>query len=191
MTTIVAVKKNGVAAIAADTLTSWGNLTESSRHVVNHHKIFRYADSYIGITGSSAFKVIFEHWLSREERRFTLNTVDTIFDTWLEFHHQLKAGYYLREFEREDDQFESSRVNILIANPYGIFAVTSLRAVIEYDTFTTFGSGAEVALGAMAALYDQPEQTAVSVAQRAIEIASEFDDGTGLPMRCYTVDLKR
>lgn len=190
MTTIVAVKKNGFAAIAADTLTSWGNVTESAVHVTNHQKIVAYENNYFGITGSSAFKVIFEHWLSSTTNKPNFDSVQNIFSSWLEFHELLKSDYFVREYEDEKDPFESSRVNLLIANPYGIFAVGALRTVIEYNTFTAFGSGFDISLGAMRALYDNETESAESVATRAIEIAAEFDDGTGLPLTCCTVKLK-
>ena len=190
MTTIVAVKKDGFAAIAADSLTSWGNVTESARHIANHHKIVKYGDNYFAFAGSSAFKVIFAHWLSKLEHELSFDNVQNIFESWLEFHHQLKDEYYLREFDNDDDQFESSRASILVANPHGIFSVTSLRAVVEYNTFTSFGSGFDLAIGAMAALYDRENETAETIARKAIEVAAEFDDGTALPLQCISIRLK-
>jgi hypothetical protein len=50
MTTIVAVKKNGYATIAADTLSLWGNMKESAEHIVNHEKILKFQDNYLGFT---------------------------------------------------------------------------------------------------------------------------------------------
>ena len=190
MTTIVAVKKNGCAAIAADTLTSWGSITESAVHIANHQKILKFKDNYLGFTGSSAFKVVFEHWLSRTKRKPSFDSVLNIFDSWLDFHQLLKSEYFIREYEDDKDPFESSRMNLLIANPHGIFAVGALRTVIEYNTFTAYGSGFDISLGAMRALYDDDELGAEDIARRAIEIAAEFDDGTGLPMDCYSVKLK-
>ncbi|CAN5595630.1 hypothetical protein BH10ACI3_BH10ACI3_27010 [soil metagenome] len=190
MTTIVAVKKNGYAAIAADTLTSWGNIKESAAHVVNHHKILSYKNNYIAITGSSANKLVFEHWLSNTKNKPKFDSVQNIFDSWLSLHQILKSEYFIREHDEDDDPFESSRMNILIANPAGIFSIGGLRTVMEYSTFTAHGSGFDVSLGAMRALYDDEERSAEDIARKAIEIAAEFDDGTALPMDCYTVKLK-
>ena len=44
MTTVAVVRKNGVAAIAADTLTKWGPVKESATYVVNHEKILHVAE---------------------------------------------------------------------------------------------------------------------------------------------------
>lgn len=190
MTTIVAVKKNGYAAIAADSLTTWGNIKESADHVINHHKILSYEDNYLAITGSSANKLVFEHWLSNKKNKPKFDSVANIFSSWLSLHRTLKDEYFIREYDEDNDPFESSRMNILIANPTGIFSVGVLRTVLEYNKFTAHGSGFDVALGAMSALYDDAERNAENIARRAIEIAAEFDDGTALPMDCYTVKLK-
>ena len=58
MTTIAVVRKNGVAAIAGDTLTKWGSAKESATYIANHEKILPVGDGYIGITGSATFKLI-------------------------------------------------------------------------------------------------------------------------------------
>ena len=39
MTTITVVKKGGIAAIAADTLTKWGAGKESAKYIANSEKI--------------------------------------------------------------------------------------------------------------------------------------------------------
>jgi ATP-dependent protease HslVU (ClpYQ) peptidase subunit len=42
----------------------------------------------------------------------------------------------------------------------------------------------------MSAIYDDENRSAEEIAKIGIEVAAEFDDGTGLPMNCYTVKLK-
>jgi ATP-dependent HslUV protease subunit HslV len=54
MTTIVAVKKNGIVAIAADTLTTFGNTRLHATQDASHDKILQIGDSYIGVCGSAA-----------------------------------------------------------------------------------------------------------------------------------------
>lgn len=190
MTTIVGVKKNGFAAIAADSLSTWGHINIPAAHLANHQKILKYEDNYFGFSGSPSFLVILEQWLAHAERKPDFSSVNSIFDSSLDFHDLLKRQYFLRPYDNDTDVFESSRMNILIVNPYGIFSVGALRTVLEYKTFTAIGSGAGLALGAMAALYDRDDGSAESIAARAIEVASEFDDSTALPLNCYTVKLK-
>ena len=190
MTTIVAVKKGGYAAIAADTLTMWGNMKESANHIKNHEKLLEFQDNYLGFTGSAVFKLVVEHWLKNNKKKPKFDSVENIFDSWLSFHKQLKDKYYLRSEDDDSDDFETSRMNVLIVNPSGIFAVGVLRTVNEYNRFTAFGSGCDYAVGAMHAVYDDPAKSAEDIARIAIETAAEFDDGTGLPMNSYTIKLK-
>ena len=48
MTTIAVVRKNGCAAIAADTLTKWGAGKESAACVASNSKIVRVGDNWLG-----------------------------------------------------------------------------------------------------------------------------------------------
>lgn len=190
MTTVVAVKKNNVGVIAADTLTIWGSTKESANHLVNASKIVQAGQNYIGLTGSSSNAFVIRHWLANNKKLPALKTVDSIFDLWLSFHATLKDRYFIREFDDERDPYESTRFNVILVNPYGIFAITSLRAVSEYKKFTAMGSGCDYALGAMQAVYDDPNLSAAEIASIAINAAVEFDDGSGLPMELYEVPLK-
>ena len=54
MTTIAVVRKNGHAAIAADTMTKWGTGKETAEYIINHSKILKVGGSYIGVTGSAS-----------------------------------------------------------------------------------------------------------------------------------------
>src|SRR5919107_412847 len=127
MSTIVAVKKNGQVAIAADTLTMWGSMKESAEHVANNEKILKFQDNYLAFTGSASFRLVVGHWLGNVRRKPKLDSVESIFDAWLEFHRDLKEKYFLRPDDQETDDFETSRMNVLIVNPSGIFSVGVLR----------------------------------------------------------------
>lgn len=190
MTTIAVVKKNDRIVIAADTLTMWGSTKESAAHIENFSKIVRVNDSYLGFAGSSAYQLVIRHWLAETEIEPQLDSVDDIFDTFLNLHSQLKERYFIREFDDERDQFESSRMNILIANTSGIFGVTGLRSVTEYKRFSALGSGCDYAIGAMHAIYRDEARSAIDIAKVAIEVSAEFDDSTGLPVESYEIELK-
>ncbi len=57
MSTIIVVAKGGVAAIAADTLTTWGTSKDSAEHVTNHEKIIQVGQSYLAISGATSAKL--------------------------------------------------------------------------------------------------------------------------------------
>lgn len=69
MTTITVAKKNGQVAIAADTLTKWGDTKETSAYILNHQKILRVGDSYLAITGPASGKLVLSHYFSHLEEQ--------------------------------------------------------------------------------------------------------------------------
>jgi ATP-dependent protease HslVU (ClpYQ) peptidase subunit len=187
MTTLAVVKKNGFISIAADTLTKWGSGKESSKYIANHEKILRVGDSFIGITGCATFMLVLEDYFTERKSNVKLSNVNEIFRTWHEMHPVLKEHYFIVPEEDKEDALESTRVDVLIANPYGIFGVTVHRTVQEFSRFYAYGSGSDYALGALYARYDDPAQSAESLARLAVEAAAEFDDGTAGPITCYTM----
>ncbi len=190
MTTIAVVRKNGVAAIAADTLTKWGSAKESAAYIANHEKVLQVGDSYLGITGSATFKMILKDYFGHGTD-VRLGSSAEIFRTWNKLHAALKERYYLLPEEDKEDALESSRLDVLIANPQGIFGVSGHRTVQEFSRFYAYGTGSDYALGALYSVYDDPARTAADIARHAIETAAEFDDCTGLPMTWHTVKLLR
>ena len=132
MTTIAVVRKNGYAAIAADTLTKWGSGKESAAYVANSTKIVRVGDSYIAGSGTSTFKLILRDYFAQRGVPARFDSAINLFKTWQAFHAVLKERYYLVSVGDKDDTIESSKFDVLIANPHGIFGVGAHRTVQEY-----------------------------------------------------------
>ena len=190
MTTIAVVRKNGRCAIAADTLTKWGSGKESAAYVVNNVKIVQVGETWIAASGTSTFKLILRDYFSRRDVAARFDTTLNIFKTWQAFHAVLKEQYFLAGGGEKDDSLESSKFDVLLANPHGIFGVGAHRTVQEYRKFYAIGSGTDLALGAMYAAYDTARLSAEQVARLAIEAAAEFDDATGLPAVSRSVRLR-
>ncbi len=191
MTTIAVVRKNGVAAIAADTLTKWGTGKESAKYIANNDKIVRAGNSWIAGAGSATFKLIMRDYFAQRGALRRFDTTINIFKTWQAFHAVLKEKYFLLATTDKDDSLESSRFDVLLANPHGIFGVGAHRTVQEYSKFYAIGSGTDLALGAMYAIYNDPKRSAEDVARFSVEAAAEFDDSTGLPVVSHAVTLKK
>ena len=187
MTTLAVVRKNGQFAIAADTLTKWGSTKESSAYVTNHEKIFKVGDSFLGITGTTTFKLILTEYFSQLETPPKFDSVPSIFRTWQELHVVMKERYFLNAHEDKEDDLETSRMYVLIANTHGIFGVAPHRTVQEFSKFYAYGAGAEYAMGALYATYDQPKLNAEALARLAVEAAAEFDDSTGGPISSHLI----
>ena len=189
MSTIVVVKKSGKAVIAADTMSSFGDTKVTSKYLNDRKKIHKCGSSYLGVLGSSAHNNVLASVIRKYQRTLSFNDRDAIFETCLKLHPILKEEYFINVVEGDNDTYESSQMESLIANPRGIFGVGSWREVFEYERFWALGSGMEFALGAMHAAYDlleSPEE----IAKIAISAGCEFDNGSGLPLTLYTVRLR-
>ena len=189
MSTVTVVRKNGFAAIAADTQTTWGWEKETAKYVVNHQKIIQVGESYLAMTGSTTGKLVLRHYFDSLEKIPDFSNVNAIFAIWMKLHEALKETYFLRPNEDENDSFESSRLDILIANAHGIFSVEARRSVQEFSRFYAEGSGDNYAMGAMYALYDDDSKSAEDIARAGVEAAAEFNIATGLPVISHQVKL--
>lgn len=187
MTTIVVVRKGNRAAIAADSLTTFGSTRLAPEYDRNPHKIITYADSFIGVAGSAAHQLVLENLLGRNPD-LALHGKEAIYESFRRLHPRLKDEAFLNPKEEEDEPYESSHMTVMIANPSGVFAVYSMREVFEFDRFWAVGSGRDFALGAMFVAYPRA-QDPEKVARIGIEAGAEFDTGTSLPMALHAVTL--
>lgn len=189
MSTIVVVKKNGKACIAADSLTSFGDLRMGSDYDAGYDKIQSYGPGYFGIVGSAAHALVMESVLKNQKVKIDFSDRMAIFETFRKLHPVLKDKYFLNAKDEDDDPYEASHIDALICNPNGIFGIYSLREVSEYKKFWAIGSGSEYALGAMYAMYDRLD-SAEDIARAGVEAGAEFNNATALPMTSFTIDLK-
>ncbi len=194
MSTVVVAKKAGKICIAADSLTSFGDLKLSSEYDAAHDKIFCHDENYLGIVGSAAHQLVMESLLSSKkvvEKKIDIDFSSriSIFETFRRLHPVLKEKYFLNAKDEDDDPYESTQIDALIANPFGIFGVHSLREVTEYKKFWAIGSGAEYALGAMFAVFDKAE-SAEEIARAGVAAGAEFNNASALPLSSYTLEIQ-
>lgn len=195
MSTVVVVKKAGKVCIAADSLTSFGDLKLGSVYDAAHDKILRFDESYLGLVGSAAHQLVLESLFSSKKITDKKLAVDfssrlSIFETFRALHPVLKEKYFLNSKDEDDDPYESTQIDALIANPFGIFGIHSLREVTEYNKFWAIGSGAEYALGAMFAVYDKAASVA-EVAHAGVAAGAEFNNASSMPLSSYEIDLQQ
>ena len=195
MSTVVAVKKAGKVCIAADSLTSFGDLKLSSKYDAAHDKILRFDENYLGIVGSAAHQLVLESVFASKkiiEKKIDIDLSSrlSIFESFRALHPVLKQKYFLNAKDEDDDPYESTQIDALIANPFGIFGVHSLREVTEYNKFWAIGSGAEYALGAMFAVYDSAA-SAEEVAHAGVAAGAEFNNASSMPLSSYVTELQK
>ena len=193
MSTVVVAKKDGKVCIAADSLTSFGDLRLSSVYDAAHDKVLRYDENYLGIVGSAAHQLVLESVFASKKVVDKKIEIDfssrlAIFESFLALHPLLKEKYFLNAKDEDDDPYESTQIGALIANPFGIFGVHSLREVTEYNKFWAIGSGAEYALGAMFSVYDSAA-SAEDISQAGVAAGAEFNNASSMPLSSYVIDL--
>jgi ATP-dependent protease HslVU (ClpYQ) peptidase subunit len=187
MTTIVAVRKNGIVSIAADTLTTFGNTRLPSAMDASHDKILHIEGNHIGICGSAAHHLVLANLLGKIPN-VQLNSKEAIFETFRKLHPILKEECFLNPKEDEEDPYESSQITALIANASGLFGIFSMREVFEYTEFWAIGSGHEFALGAMQYTYSQMDNAA-DIACSGVEAGIAFDKNSAAPITLYSVTM--
>lgn len=188
MSTIVVVKKANQVCIAADSLTSFGDLRLGSEYDADHDKIIKNKNAHIGIVGSAAHQLVMESILADKKVKTDFSSKLAIFETFRSLHPVLKEKYFLNAKDEDDDPYESTQIDALIASKHGIFGVHSLREVSEYTRFWSIGSGSEYALGAMFAVYDDYE-TAEEIAAAGVKAGAEFNTASAMPMSSYVIKL--
>jgi ATP-dependent protease HslVU (ClpYQ) peptidase subunit len=189
MSTIVVVRRAGLAVLAADTLTKAGHSKDPAEYVANHQKSFRVGDSALATAGPTSMKAILQAHFAGLKRPPRLDSVAALVRTWSGVHAALKRGWFMITTEGSDAAFESTRSDVLVANPHGIFGVSSHRVVQEFTRFYAYGSGSEYAMGAMYAAWADPALGAEAIARLGVEAAAEFDGATGLPLTVEVVRL--
>ena len=189
MTTLVVVRKGNMAAIAADSLTTFGDTRLSDSFDASSDKMVRYGDNVIALCGSAAHQLVYENLLSTA-KDLNFNSKSEIFETFRKLHSILKDQHFLNPKEEDEDAYESTHITALIANPTGIYGIYSMREVFEFKRFWAAGSGREYALGAMNALYDQLDSTE-AIARIGVEAGATFDKNSSLPLQVVTVAMIR
>lgn len=190
MSTIVVVKKDKRVVIGADTMQSQGSTTIRSMYQPKGDKIFKFRQSYIGVTGSSAFKYVLASLFKKHKDLINLNSAEEIFETLLKIHPILKNDYFIETNENDDEsqEFESNQIFALIANKTGAYEIQSYREVHNIGQFWATGSGKLFALGAMHAIYKTEKNPRV-IAEKGLKAACEFDENSGLPLQIKSVSL--
>jgi len=189
MSTVTAVKKNGYIAIAADSQVSVGPMKISAGYNKTCRKIVRVGDSFVGLTGFMVSVQVLERLFRKAGSAPPLAGVAEIFETFRVIHVKLRDEYFMNPRTDMSDAYEMTHLNVLIANPHGIFTVGGYRTVSEYEKFWASGSGMEYALGAMHALYDKSDDV-VSIAEAGVRAAADFDASTSTPIESHLIRLK-
>ena len=191
MSTVSVVKKDGLIAIASESLTTFGSTKLYGDFSSNSKKIVTWGDNYIGMVGSVAMHMIFEDIIAKSKKTPKFQSTAEVYSYFNKLHEKLKKKYHINPEEDKDDPVESSQYEIVICNSHGIFGVHSLREVYDLQKFWSYGSGSEFALGAMHALYNDSAKSAEQIARAGIEAGIQFDTSSGGDIVCFTIETSK
>ncbi|MDJ0849670.1 MAG: MFS transporter [Myxococcota bacterium] len=189
MSTLVMVKRDGEACMAAETMTSFGSRKQAARYVSSPEKIIQVNDSYVGIVGWSVTQTVLQSIFANGCELPEFRSELELFEFARELHVRLKDEYFLNPREDRDDPYESSQMTAFVMNRYGLFGLYSLRSVERYERFAAVGSGSRFALGAMYAAYESGAPVE-DVARIGVEAGIEFDDASMGPITLKKLKLE-
>jgi ATP-dependent HslUV protease, peptidase subunit HslV len=157
-TTILAVRRNGMLAIAGD-----GQVT-LEKTVVKHgaRKVRKVAGGKVlaGFAGSAADGITL---LEKFERKFS------------EYKDIVRAAVELAKDWRQDRALRRLEALLVVGNAEHLFVLSGSGDVIEPDEgIAAIGSGGPYAQAAAAALLHNTELSAEEIARKALEIAAEI-----------------
>jgi len=159
-TTICAVKRNGVTAIAGDGQVTMGESVILKGNAVKVKRIFD-DKVVLGFAGSvsDAFSLSehFEDMLNKYSGNLTRSAVE------------------LAQLWRNDKMVRKLEALLIVADKDTLLIVSGSGEVIDPgDGVCAIGSGGNYALSAARALYKNTDMTAPEIAKAALEIASEI-----------------
>jgi len=89
MSTVVVTKKAGKVCIAADSLTSFGDLKLNALYDAAFDKILRYDENYLGIVGSAAHQTVMESLFA--SKKIVEKKIDVDFSSRLSIFETFRA----------------------------------------------------------------------------------------------------
>ena len=191
MTTITVARKNGVAAIGADTMSTFSDIKLTPRLVRDHSKLVTCGDAVLAFTGAGPWSEILSEFLDDESNRIPFESGREIFAWSRRLFDALRVEYRLNADANGEDTepFQNSHVQLLIASPAGVFGLYQDRSVSEFERYFAFGAGARFALGAMCAVYDLID-SAEEIVSVGLRCAGELNLSTGQPGEVRLVKLR-
>ncbi len=181
MSIIVAVKKAGSIAVAADTMHSSGSHREYSDNLISRTKLRKVGSSCLAGVGWSVYDNIIDHYVKSFKRPPVLKDEMGVFEFFLKLWKAMRSKYQVVNDQPDKDDrspFADLDSEFIVANKNGIFQVSSDLTVMQFEKYVVIGSGDKYAYGAIHAIYDT-KRTAEQIAQQAVQAAVYFEQTCG------------
>jgi ATP-dependent HslUV protease subunit HslV len=159
-TTICAVRRNGVCAVAGDGQVTMGQQTVMKAHAVKVRRIYN-GQVVVGFAGSVADAFALSEKFEEKLTQFSGNLA--------------RAAVELAQDWRLDKAMRKLEALLLCADSENLLLVSGTGEVIEPDDgVMAIGSGGSYALAAARALSENTDLGAQEIAERALKIAADI-----------------
>lgn len=189
MSAIVAIQKNGQTVMASDSLICFGGTTIRDEENHSDPKVTKIGKTFCGMAGWGKYGNILTAHL-KETKNVKLTNEHDIFlffhTLWGELHE--KYGLVNEQCDDQTDSpFGELDSSFLLANSSGIYYVSSHMSVTKFHKYFAVGSGQDVCLGAIHALYDL-DFPAEKIATAAIHAAVSLEQHCGGRVNLFTIE---
>lgn len=189
MSIAVAIKNSRQLVLGTDSQTSFGSSRVPTDNLKTI-KIHQIGAAYLATTGWGLYENILDDYLTRSPG-VKIDTKQTIFAFFMTFWKELHEHYpFVKDQPDKEDEspFGSLDASFLVISAQGIFHIGADMSVTTFEKYYAIGSGADYALGAVAALYNDTLD-ATTVCQKAIAAAIDFDVHCGGEIDIRVIDL--
>jgi ATP-dependent protease HslVU (ClpYQ) peptidase subunit len=135
----------------------------------------------IGATGLSVYYNILDDYLGSGPKP-ELKDERSVFKFFVKFWKDLHDRYHFVNDQSDTDSpspFADLDAEFLVVSSQGLFRVRQILSVSRFDEFCVIGSGSSYAEGSLRILLSSDRVCAREAARRAVEVAVEFDGGSG------------
>jgi ATP-dependent HslUV protease subunit HslV len=159
-TTICAVKRNGVTAIAGDGQVTMGESVIMKGNAIKVKRIYN-GKVVIGFAGSVADAFALSEKFEEMLNKYSGNL--------------MRSAVAVAELWRTDKMYRKLEALLIVADKESLYIVSGSGEVFEPESgICAIGSGGNYALAAARALAGATELSAPEIAERALHIASEL-----------------
>jgi ATP-dependent protease HslVU (ClpYQ) peptidase subunit len=175
LTVVLAIKAANKVVIASDSLTTLDD--RKLKNVINDPKLFKFTNFIVGIAGTGPIGDVLEEIRATDYSEEDYNWVDH------EIHNKgdvtIFFESFLQKFKEKFSDYsgdEDEKPEFLIITKSKIFLVLGESSVFEIKNFWSIGSGGDLALGALSALYEdiKTQKKLYEVAKTAVDISCKY-----------------
>jgi len=198
MSVVVAVKKGNKIGVACESrVTDWNTKLDDD-NIVDSTKIVEIPQikTFIGCVGWAVSQLMVSKYF-REMADVTnaeilpkFDCPENIYNIHIEMLSTFETEYGILNSE-EIQEVKTSKAELLIASPYGIFCLGEDGYSVEYRKYCAIGCGREVALGSLTETYNDKKNSVKDICTRAVKTTILHNQFCGGKVFYHEIEIKK